>query len=362
MPIAIGAGMAASGIITGMIGAAEAAKEREAAQAQLNRLYQDVSNIRIPTVEEQRIKLRDYVSSGLITPEQEEQILQDPSAMMQVTTDPRLKQAQISSLEKILQVSGEGITPVEQAAIKKLRSGVNQQDTARRQAVLQNMAQRGIGGSGIELAAQLQGAQAAAERESQGTLDIAAQAQQRALEAMSKGGTLASQIRGQEFGEEASRAQAADEIAKFNALQRSAVQQRNIQAQREAQYANLAQKQRIADLNTQLRQQEEMHNKALMQQHFQNQLAKEQAKSGIGIQQANVHLQGAKQKAQQWAQIGSGISSGLGAAGGYAGSGGSGGGGGATSGGAGTSSYNAPGLGSRANYALRNPELLEDDE
>jgi len=101
-------------------------------------------------------------------------------------------------------------------------------------------------------------------------LNSAAMSEQRALEAMLQGGNLAGQIRGQEFGEQAQIATAGDAIDKFNALNRIGIQERNVNRGNLAEQQNLGEKQRIADAGAHLRNQQQMYNKQLGQQEFEN--------------------------------------------------------------------------------------------
>lgn len=140
------------------------------------------------------------------------------SAFDGISTDPRLKDAQLSSLSALEELAaGGGFNAADEANIARLQSESAQADRGRRDAILQNAAARGMGGSGMELLAQLDSSQAATDRTYQGSLDIAGMAQDRALDAMVQGGSLAGSIRGQDFGEQADVAAARDEIARFNA-------------------------------------------------------------------------------------------------------------------------------------------------
>jgi len=54
-------------------------------------------------------------------------------------------------------------------------------------------------------------------------LDVSAQAQSRALQALMQGGQLGGQIRQQDFGEQSEKAQAQDAINRFNTANRQQV-------------------------------------------------------------------------------------------------------------------------------------------
>jgi hypothetical protein len=135
-----------------------------------------------------------------------------------VSVDPRLKDAQMAALNQLAGIAeGGGMNAADKANLASIQSQTGQADRGRREAILQNMQQRGFGGSGNELLAQLSSSQAATDRSAQEGLNIAGMAQQRALDAMLQGGNLAGGIRGQDFGEQARVAQARDAVSQFNA-------------------------------------------------------------------------------------------------------------------------------------------------
>lgn len=144
--------------------------------------------------------------------------LAGPSAFKDINVDPRLMKEQYGSLDALSQIADSGgMTAMDKANLARTQSQANQNDKGRRDAILQNMAARGMSGSGNELLAQLQSSQASTDRQSQAGLDTAGMAQQRALDAIMQRGNLAGGMQSQQFGQEAQKAQAADAIAKFNA-------------------------------------------------------------------------------------------------------------------------------------------------
>jgi hypothetical protein len=78
------------------------------------------------------------------------------------------------------------------------------------------MAARGMGGSGMDLVAQLQASQAATEREALAGLERNAAQEQNRANSSAQAGGLAGNIRGQAFGENSAKAQAQDAINRFN--------------------------------------------------------------------------------------------------------------------------------------------------
>jgi len=125
-----------------------------------------------------------------------------------INTDPRYKQAQLSALGGLQQIGQNGMTIQDQANQNKVLSQQNSNEQGNRQAIQQSMAQRGMGGSGFDLASQMLNQQQSANRANQTGTDIAAQAQARSLQAMQGAGQLGSQMQGQDFGQQSQQARA----------------------------------------------------------------------------------------------------------------------------------------------------------
>lgn len=140
------------------------------------------------------------------------------SAFNDIHIDPRLREDQLETLIGLDEiVEGGGMTAADEANLNRILGQVSQADRGRREAIQQNMGARGMGGSGMDLLAQLDSSQAATDRANQTGLDIAAMAEDRALQALIDRGSMAGGIRNQDFGEAARIAEANDIIDRFNA-------------------------------------------------------------------------------------------------------------------------------------------------
>ena len=275
-----GVGAALGGLVGGIAGLVGGGGPDYDKQMQiLQQITGEIDALPVPSVEAQEVVLDKYRSAGVLTPEMENTIKQGPSAMAGISTDPRLRQAQMGALASLQQVGKEGFTPEQEAASNALTRQVAQQENAREQGILRQMQQRGVGGSGAELAAQLSSSQAAAESQAAESDKIKAQAYQNALSAISQSGQLGGQMEQQQFGEAAQKANAADVINAANTANARAVQQYNTGTANQAQAANLSNAQNIMNQNTGLSNQEQIYNKQLLQQQYQDQLAKQNAKA-----------------------------------------------------------------------------------
>lgn len=253
-----------------------------------------------PDTELMRLELEPLVQQGILTPEQAEAAMQDPSLMAGVSQDPATRQAQMDALAQLQDItSSGGLSAIDRAKLNQISTEENTAARGQREAILQNAQARGLGGSGIELMAQLQNQQESAGRKSQRDMDVAALAQQRALDAIMNQGNLSTQIGSQQFSQDAAKAQAQDAIAQFNAANKQQANMYNTQAANSAQAANLGMKQSISDQNIAQQNMQQQYNKQLAQQDYENQLQKRGGQAGIATANTAAANQAALAKAAQ---------------------------------------------------------------
>lgn len=268
---AIGAGIAGAAI-----GGAGAVAANNASKRSANLAQQGIDafqGLGVPDIADQRVALQQLQSQGQLSPNLESAVGQGNTELGKVSDDPRLRQAQMDALSKLQQIGNDrGLDPQARQQLAAIQTSEDQAARGRRGAILQNAQARGVGGSGLELAAQLESDQGAANNQSTRDQGTAATAQQRALDALQQGNNIASGVRSQDYGENAQAAQAQDAINRFNASNQQNVQNTNVQNTNQAQAQNLAEKQRIADTNTGLGNSQQMYNKSLIQQQYDNQL------------------------------------------------------------------------------------------
>jgi hypothetical protein len=139
-----------------------------------------------------------------------------PSEMQNIQTDPRLIQAQYDALRELETRGRDGFTARDELDRLKTKQDVAKENAGRLGAIQQNMAARGMGGSGMDLVAQLQASQAATEREALAGLERNAAQEANRANSSAQAGGLAGNIRGQGFQENSAKAQAQDAINRFN--------------------------------------------------------------------------------------------------------------------------------------------------
>lgn len=245
------------------------------AKALQDKNLQEWLSLNVPDPEQQKVVLEKFVNQGTLDPVLQHAIKQDPSAFQQIVTSSGNKAAQnraLSSLEK--QGYEGGLSLNDKATLQDATLSQQARDRGNRNAIQADMSRRGLGGSGFDVAAQLQGQQGTSDQAAQSSLKVAGDAQARALQSIQDAGNLATNYRTQDFGEQAQKASAQDRISQFNTQNAQNVNAANTASQNRAQELNLGNQQRISDQNTQLANSQQLYNKSLAQQQYENQMKK----------------------------------------------------------------------------------------
>ena len=196
-------------------------------------------------------------------------------------TDMRTEQLQARQrLEDI--VNSGGMTAIDRARLAEIQNQTANQERGNREQILQNMAQRGLYGSGVELASQLQNQQGAAQSASLSGSQVAADAQARAYDAILQGGQMAGNIENTDYARLAQSAQAQDAINQYNNQNRNA-----------ALVQDWQNKQNARTMNTSAENELKQGNQALLnQQQYYNAVNKPMAQYGMQSQQGQAAQQG----------------------------------------------------------------------
>jgi hypothetical protein len=245
------------------------------------------NSVKTPELSALQVELTKYVNAGKLTPAQAEASLLSSNAFNAVTTDPTNTAAQKQALLKLQSVADQGgMTAIDKARMQDITDRLEQENKSQNASIMQQAQQRGTGGSDLTTVNQLIGEQGAANRASRAGTDVAANAEQRALQAMQAAGSLGSQIRGQEFGEKATGAQAQNAIDVFNKQALNQTNLYNVQSKNAAEAANLSNAQAIANANTATENAKRERNAQMNQQVYEDEMRKAQGKAGIDTQWA----------------------------------------------------------------------------
>jgi len=241
------------------LGALFGFRRKSGQEKAMEELVQAIEQRKVLTPEERRIQLEIIKEIGAYTPELEQALeLQEQTELAKISTDPRLRQAQLEALSRLERASIEGLTPEDLAVQREIQRRAATEAKGRREAVLSRAAERGMLGSGAQLSAELQAEQAAAEQAAAEGSNLAAQIHRRALDAALSSGQLAGGMEEKEHGRKAEAARALDAIRRFNIESQQGVQQRNIFSKNLAQLKNLQYKRDLAEKQAEARNLQKM--------------------------------------------------------------------------------------------------------
>lgn len=308
---ALTAGAIAAPIIGGILGSSSASKARKQAAAAAAAAYAELSKVGMPPDLSKEVILKQFQEMGILTPELEQEISLQASEVAKIQEDPALRGAQIEALNTLGGLSRGGLQAGDRTAYNQLRSQVQQDSEAKRQQILQQMQARGMGGSGADLAAQLQSAQASADTASAGADALAATASQNALSALGQRASLAGSVRSQDLTADEMRAKAIDDRNNFLYQNSVARQANNVGVKNAAAQANLANQQRISELNTAQANTEALRQNEAQRQTWQDNLTLATAKANALNNQGTVASNNAQSQANMYSALGNALGSGF---------------------------------------------------
>ena len=305
--MASSAGGAIGGTIGSILGSGSASGDYGRSDDLRNQALQQLMGIEVPDIEKMKLALENYTSAGNLTPEAIALITQGDTALANVSTDPRLRNSQLAALDQISGIASTGMSEGDQAAFELARRNAAAEGQAKQGQILQNMAQRGVAGSGAELAASLQNAQSTADRLQQAQLEEAKARQAARMAALQQQANMAGNLRSADYTEASNVANARDEIARFNAANAQQVNQSNVGARNQAQATNLQNQQNIRNQNTALANQQQQYNKGLLQQDYNNQLGLGKIKNGVLNDSADAAADRGDRTVEQSKNLGAGV-------------------------------------------------------
>jgi hypothetical protein len=308
------AGAAVAGpIIGGLVGNVMSQGDRRAQKNAMKKALKELESVGLPPDLSKEIIFKEFQRQGIYTPEIEEDLNNSvaESEVAKIEEDPSLRKAQSQALSMMQNRAKVGLSAEDRAALNQVRNEVQRDAEAKRQQVLQQMQARGMGGSGAALVAQLQAGQDAQNLASQQSDSLMGQAQTKALQALGQSSDMASNLRGQDFNVNNTKATALDERNRFLAENSIARQSRNVSTLNQAQLANLQEQQRINDANTQMANQEKLRQVGEQGALYDRTLGYKTAKANALTGQANFAGQQAANTAQMYSGIGNAIGTGV---------------------------------------------------
>jgi hypothetical protein len=294
-------------IASSVTGALEQSAQQQAAMNQAQEAIQQYNNLGVPPDLAAPIILQQMKSAGTLTPQLEQTLTQSPSALAGYQNNQTYQNAQQSALNSMLQRGQGGLTASDRAAYNQVQSQNAQAVQGQQGAIQQQYQSMGQGGGGTQLAAELANQQGQDQNLYNSGLQIAGQANQNALQAMSQAGQLGGQLQAQNFGVAQAKAQSQNAINQFNTQNALGVQAANTQAQNAAQAANLQNAQNISNYNTLQANQESQREVQAEQQDYANQYALAGSKANADLNLGGLGMQQAANTGQAFTNISGGL-------------------------------------------------------
>jgi hypothetical protein len=282
------AGAVAGGVSGYMASANKDAGDKNQASAinSLSATANALAKITPPNLEDYITPFQQAVWLGQLTPEEYVATIQKDSEMKGIKIDPNLLQAQKEALSKLHEIAtAGGLTAADRAQLNDIALEESAKARGARDAATNEFASRGMSGSGMEVLRRDTADQSAVSAASKRGTDVAALAQQRALQALMSSGQLAGSMRAQDFSEQSSTAQAQDAINRFNASATQSAAAANTAARNQAAADALNQRYNVQQANINQSNAENAARVAAAQQGFTNNVA-----LATGGQASNVAL------------------------------------------------------------------------
>ncbi len=174
---------------------------------------------------------------------------QGETGLAGIQGNQELADMEMLALKDLEEQSKDGLSARDKAELAKLESNVNRQHAGRIGAVRQSMADRGLGGSGLDFAMRQQAGQDATEVEALASLERAAMSQEGKRDATSRMGHMAGSMGEREFNQKARKAEAQDAINRFNTGNTIDTNRFNVTTRNQASQYNNQGRQRTSDNN-----------------------------------------------------------------------------------------------------------------
>ncbi len=246
-------------------------RSRKKHEATVQQYLEQLQNLDMPRYEDLKLALQRYAAGEQLTPDQLTALQDVDSEVQKITQDKQAKETQLNALAAMKARARGGLTLQDKADLLQAQREIDRQQSGVQKSIVQNMAARGQGGSGMELAARLQSVQTGAQQASQNSLATAGRAQNAAMQSLKDSASLGRQMGQDQLDFDMMKAKAADETRRSNLERLQASMQYNIGNKNNAKVYNQNRANTVADRNVDISNSEQKHNKDLLVQDYQNQ-------------------------------------------------------------------------------------------
>lgn len=251
---AIGVGAAGAGlqVLFSALGSARAERDFRRAEQIVEQIAREWEGLQLPGAEDIRLTLPRAAAVSGYDPATVQAFLADPSQLDSYQFDAEFDMAGREALRGLQDItSSGGLTSADRGMLREVSMEEAAAERAQREALAQGAAMRGIGGSGFQLAQQMDAQQQGANRAASQARQVEALALQRQLAALGQQGGLARGLGQDDFARAQGIASQADIISRFNAQQQQSASTANAAATNTMQGLAMGDRQQVRNLNQQ---------------------------------------------------------------------------------------------------------------
>lgn len=254
------------------------------------------------------ISLEQYKLIGSYVPEVAQYYEQQaPELITEAESIPE-RQMQREALSRLSNLANTGEDAISRAQQEEAAFQADAAAKSRRAQILREYEQRGLGGSGQQLLADVAGSQDADVAQRQAALRAAADAQGRRYQALGDMANLASNIRQQNTSTEKANRDIMNQFARDLASSKNSYNRYVAGVRNEAQQYNLQNAQNIANANLGLANQQNLANRAAAIDYEKQKRDWELSKADIAFNEgkglSGLYANNARQNAQNWSNVG----------------------------------------------------------
>jgi hypothetical protein len=148
-----------------------------------------------PKWDMKKLEPRELKLMEKFTPQIAPMVYEENPTLIKKSEDMKMgAAAEKKALRRFMDVGEGDFDPIYQQRVKEARDRAQAEAQSRSDSITQDFARRGIGGSGMELAAKMGGASQAMDRNAQMGMQAEAQAYQNQMQALAQGAQLGGQI------------------------------------------------------------------------------------------------------------------------------------------------------------------------
>jgi hypothetical protein len=281
-------------------------KARVALENTIAEYMSQLQNLDMPRYEDLKLSLQRYANGEPLTVEQMQALQELDSEVSKIAYDKTAKQTQLDALAALRARSRGGLTMQDKADLMNAQREIDRQQSGVQKSIIQNMQARGVGGSGMELAARMGANQQGVQQASQNAMNVAANAQNRALSALRESASLGRQIGQDQLNLDESKARALDEMRRRNIERQQQAMQFNVTNKNQANLANWNRVNTVSDKNVDTSNEEQIANKQKLMEDYYNQVNRLKGIYGGKVENAqNTYKRKAGEQAGYMDMIGS---------------------------------------------------------